>query len=216
MQVLELNCGTGYDAFQIAKLGVKVTATDVSHAMLAVAKEKYAHENIHYVSANLEEALPFNNATFDAVFSNFAGFNCLDKQQLIALNNEIARVLKPNGILTTIMLGKYCLIESIYFILKGNIQQAKRRRKPANAKLNSTQTVRTWCYTAKEIKQVFSNFGSTQTKPIGLFLPPSYLGNKVSKHPRLIKLLASLEMTLSASFFADFADHIYLSFRKKS
>jgi SAM-dependent methyltransferase len=38
--VLELGCGTGEDAIWLAKRGVHVTATDVSHAMLAETRRK--------------------------------------------------------------------------------------------------------------------------------------------------------------------------------
>src|SRR5688572_251600 len=38
--VLELGCGTGEDAIWLAQRGVHVTATDVSHAMLAETRRK--------------------------------------------------------------------------------------------------------------------------------------------------------------------------------
>ena len=38
--VLELNCGTGEDAIWLAQRGVRVLATDVSPAMLAVTEHK--------------------------------------------------------------------------------------------------------------------------------------------------------------------------------
>ena len=45
-EVLELGCGTGEIAIRLAKQGKKVFATDLSHDMLEVTKQKAQYENV--------------------------------------------------------------------------------------------------------------------------------------------------------------------------
>jgi SAM-dependent methyltransferase len=53
---LELGCGTGEDALHLARRGVRLTATDASAAMLAVAQAKLrGYENVTFVQFNLSD-----------------------------------------------------------------------------------------------------------------------------------------------------------------
>ena len=86
--VLELGCGTGEDALWLARHGVRVTATDVSQTMLAVAQRKAAAANltdlIDFAAIDLA-SLPSTSSfiihrhrsPFSAAFSNFGPLNCL-------------------------------------------------------------------------------------------------------------------------------------------
>ena len=61
LNILEINCGTGEDALQLAGLGHRVIATDASEAMISLAREKATQ--LHNGTANplfnvLKEMLP--------------------------------------------------------------------------------------------------------------------------------------------------------------
>ncbi|MFN8447316.1 MAG: class I SAM-dependent methyltransferase [Anaerolineae bacterium] len=75
--ILELGCGTGEDALYLAGRGVRVTATDASPAMLAVARAKTADQPLVFVQPLDLNALPADFPAFDGVFANFGVLNCL-------------------------------------------------------------------------------------------------------------------------------------------
>jgi ubiquinone/menaquinone biosynthesis C-methylase UbiE len=96
--VLDVATGTGEPGLTIAKLAKdgKVIGTDLSEAMLEVAKEN-AHRrqinNFETVCCDVT-ALPFQDATFDAISCRFGLMFFPD---LLLSMNEMIRVLKPGG-----------------------------------------------------------------------------------------------------------------------
>ncbi|ARV06704.1 bifunctional demethylmenaquinone methyltransferase/2-methoxy-6-polyprenyl-1,4-benzoquinol methylase [Polaribacter sp. SA4-10] len=99
-QILDIATGTGDLALMMAKLNpVKVVGLDISAGMLAVGKQKIAKENlsnkIEMIVGDSED-MPFDDNTFDAITVSFGvrNFAHLDKGI-----TEIARVLKPTGVL---------------------------------------------------------------------------------------------------------------------
>jgi len=92
--VLDFGCGDGYYSIRFADMGAcEVIGIDASTSFVDIAKEKHAHDNIHYIVAN-GNALPFSDGTFDVVFSNFVIQHFQDSSQPL---KEIYRVLKPDG-----------------------------------------------------------------------------------------------------------------------
>lgn len=88
---LDVACGTGDMAIELLKRGCSVTGIDLSEEMLAIARRKTAEANFQLANA---EALPFDDATFDAVTSAFGIRNFVHLEKGLA---EMARVLKPGG-----------------------------------------------------------------------------------------------------------------------
>ena len=99
MQVLDLACGVGQPALTAAMRvapGGRVVATDIAPEMVAAAQQAAARagrENIEFREADLE-AIPYPNASFDAVTCRFGLMFCPDPVKGAA---EIRRVLKPGG-----------------------------------------------------------------------------------------------------------------------
>jgi len=90
-RLLDVACGTGVAARQAAKAGADVTGLDFSPAMLATARSLHPHIAFHAGDA---EALPFADASFDAVISNFGIHHVEYPERAIA---EAGRVLKAGG-----------------------------------------------------------------------------------------------------------------------
>lgn len=67
-KILDLGCGTGDLAYEIAKTGATVTGMDLSTEMIGKAREKYPH--IDFIIGNAEDFRA--NEPYDAVFSNAA------------------------------------------------------------------------------------------------------------------------------------------------
>ena len=98
--VLDLCTGTGDIALLIARRrpGWKIVGLDFSPAMLERAGRKgskYRCRNIQWTEGNAME-IPFPDGSFEAVTISFGLRNCADTRAVL---REIARVLKPEGVL---------------------------------------------------------------------------------------------------------------------
>lgn len=218
LNILELNCGTGIDAQWIAAFNHNVIATDASAQMIAFAKQSTKQtENPKFLQ------LPFSQINtksfdkkFDVVFSNFAGLNCANKTELAQLNNELKQLLNSNGKLYLVLLGKYSWLEKLFFFIKGDKAKMNRRLRMDEAQLAPDVFVKTWCYSSQEIAQIFTHFTVVKQKPIGLFIPPSYLEPLLQKNKLFLPVIKLLEKTIgNLSFLANYGDHIFITLEKK-
>lgn len=100
MRVLELACGTGDPALEIAfRVGPegRVTATDLSAQMVDVCRKNASAAglaNMDFAIADAEE-LQFRSASFDRVTSRLGVMYFVDVQRALA---EVKRVLVPGGL----------------------------------------------------------------------------------------------------------------------
>lgn len=94
-ELLEIGGGLGTDLSQFARHGARVTDVDLSFGHLRLAQENFALRGlpgrfIHHDA----EALPFDDGSFDVVYSNGVLHHTPDTARLVA---EIHRVLRPGG-----------------------------------------------------------------------------------------------------------------------
>ncbi|MDT3519153.1 malonyl-ACP O-methyltransferase BioC [Cronobacter sakazakii] len=89
--VLDAGCGTGAGSLDWRARGCDVTAFDLSPAMLARARERGAAHR--YVQGDIE-ALPFDEGSFDLVWSNLAVQWCQSLSDALA---GMLRVARPGG-----------------------------------------------------------------------------------------------------------------------
>jgi SAM-dependent methyltransferase len=116
MRVLDLACGTGDPALEIARKvlpGGHVTATDLSGLMVEAARENAARAGLGNLSLAVADAenLDFANASFDRVTSRLGVMYFVDAMRAMA---EIRRVLVPGGIVALQVWGPP--EESPYFL----------------------------------------------------------------------------------------------------
>ncbi len=90
-RVLDIACGTGVVVSAVARRGARPTGLDFSAAMLALARA--AHPQVRFDESDAE-ALPFADASFDAVVSNFGVHHFPDPVRALS---EAHRVLRPGG-----------------------------------------------------------------------------------------------------------------------
>jgi ubiquinone/menaquinone biosynthesis C-methylase UbiE len=95
LDALDVGCGTGFLAFELAARGHRVTAVDFAPAMIAEARRKAAARG---VSIRLEEAdaeqLPFTPGGFDLAISRHLLWTLPHPEAAI---DEWIRVLRPGG-----------------------------------------------------------------------------------------------------------------------
>lgn len=93
MRALDLACGTGDIAFELASRGARVTGLDITLRMLQLAARKKT-ANVDLVAGDMM-ALPFPSNAFDVVTT---GYGLRNVPVLHAAIAEVARVLKPGGV----------------------------------------------------------------------------------------------------------------------
>ena len=216
--VLEVNCGTGADALWLAEKGFKVMATDISSAMIEVAKTKENPNSVAFNQADINKIEQyFGSEKFDLIFSNFGGLNCLSEMELRFFFKNAANLLTENGLLILVIMPRNTLWEHLYFCLKGKFQTAFRRHRESVIANVDGEKVTTYYYNPKEILPLAERyFKFEQQNPIGFFVPPSYLEPFFKNKPRWAKFLAGLEQKITRfSFLAKYADHYLIAFNKK-
>lgn len=93
--VLDVACGTGNAAIPAAQAGGRVTGVDLTPALLQAARAAAVAAGVEVDWREGDaEALPFEDAHFDVVLSNF-GCMFAPRHQVVAA--EVARVLRPGG-----------------------------------------------------------------------------------------------------------------------
>ena len=114
-QALDVCCGTGDLARLMAMRGATVAGLDFSSEMLAVAQARKpaAGPPIAFTQGDAQ-ALPFNNATFDAVTMGYGLRNLSDWRRGL---REMARVARPGGRVVVLDFGKppNAIWRGIYF-----------------------------------------------------------------------------------------------------
>ena len=97
---LDLACGTGDIAALLASRGARVVGLDITHRMLQLARQR--RPNVAFVTGDML-GLPFGDARFDIVTTGYGLRNVPDLSAAIL---EIARVLKPGGMLLSLDFNK--------------------------------------------------------------------------------------------------------------
>lgn len=103
-RILDLGCGTGQLAAEIAGYGATVVGMDSSGSMIAKARKSYPASSHAALSFDVKDATSFKyDEPFDAIFSNAALHWVSDQENAVAC---MARNLKPGGRLVLEMGGK--------------------------------------------------------------------------------------------------------------
>jgi len=100
--IIELGAGLGRDSIFFAKNNIKIQALDYSSSGIKIINHKIKKNNLsNYISTKLfdvREKLPFKDNSVDACYSHMLYCMALTTKDLEKLNNEIHRILKPNGL----------------------------------------------------------------------------------------------------------------------
>lgn len=220
-KILELNAGTGDDAVWFAEHGHTVHATDISKGMQEKLVEK-THQNkletkvTHELCSFTELSRLKNKGPYDLIFSNFAGLNCTG--ELDKVLHSFSSLLKPNGIVTLVILPKFCLWETLLF-LKGDFKTAFRRffsSKGVKAHIEG-EYFTCWYYNPSYvIRNMKNSYEVLSVEGLCTMVPPSYLENFPTKRPSLFKWLKDKENKWKSKWpWKNIGDYYIISFRKK-
>lgn len=94
--VLDIGCGTGTFALDMARRGYAVTAVDPAPQMIAVAMRKDIHNSVEWVTGHVSD-LP-RDRRYETVFMTGHAFQCLlQNSQIAALFGAVAQRLQSGG-----------------------------------------------------------------------------------------------------------------------
>ena len=219
-QILELNCGTGEDALFLARHDMSVVACDGSEGMIRTAQKRLQEEDpdapIDFKLLPTEHLAQLHPGTlFDGALSNFSGLNCvLDFNQAA---HDLASLVTPHAPVLICLSTRFCLVETLWFLLHGSFRKAFRRTPGvANAKV-SGYMVKVHYPTLRQVKESFSPwFRLRSCTGIGVTVPPSYLEPTMRKYPRLLGLLSSIDKHISRlPLLRIMGDHMLLHFERE-
>jgi radical SAM superfamily enzyme YgiQ (UPF0313 family)/glycosyltransferase involved in cell wall biosynthesis/SAM-dependent methyltransferase len=224
-RVLDLGCGTGIDTLRLAGRGSRVTAIDVSPAMIRVLRGKAAAVSRSGAPApetrvlsldDLGRLLPDREGAFDAAIADFGSLNCV--ADLPRLSERLGRLVRPGGHVVVAVLNRVSVWEIVYHLLRLRPRDAFRRlgRGARKAKVGAG-TVDVFYPSPKKFARAFaSSFDVVETRPHALLLPPPYLDRLSRRAPRLLRMLRKAEDRVAGwSGGAALADHFLMVLRRK-
>jgi len=220
--ILEINSGTGEDALFFAQQGHYIHATDISAGMQHQLKQKVESNKLEHLITNelcsytkLQDLK--NKGPYDHIFSNFAGLNCTEELDKVLAS--FSRLLNPNGVVTLVILPKFCLWETL-LVFKGKFRTAFRRafsRNGRKAHLEGTYFT-CWYYNPSYItNHLKDSFDLLSIEGLCTIVPPSYIEGFAEKYPSAYRFLKKAEEKLKLSWpFKYIGDYYIISLRKKS
>jgi ubiquinone/menaquinone biosynthesis C-methylase UbiE len=215
-KIIEINCGTGEDAIWLAQQEFHVTATDISEKMIEIAQSK---SNVNHLTFKVLDINTLFEETenYDFLFSNFGGLNCLTKKELVLFFNSAAKILTEKGKMSLVIMPKNTIWEQFYFVLKLDFKAAFRRKKEVAFANVDGEKVATYYYNPKDIVTLSeTNFEFLEVKPIGFFIPPSYLEPFFKNKKPILNGLTFFENKIkNRSFLSKYADHFIITLQKR-
>jgi SAM-dependent methyltransferase len=208
-RILELGCGTGEDAVQLAIRGVRVVATDSSSQMIRVARRKAriwnCQERIEFHCLAMEDIGSLaDSEAFDGVLSNFGAVNCV--QDLRSLVADVAERLVPGAPLLWVVMGRHAPWEWLWYLMQGRWRKAWRRLRPGGTEWRDLTI--SYPTPAQMRSLLLPHFAVTRLAPLGVALPPSYASAWLDRSPFAAKVLTRLERWAQrSSLLASWSDH---------
>ena len=212
----------GEDAIWLAHQGCTIHATDISAGMQEVLQQKIKTEQLgNFISYELCSFTQLEHlrhkGPYDMIFSNFAGLNCTGELKKVL--GSFSALLKPKGIVTLVILPKFCLWESL-LIFKGKFKTATRRFFSGNGRTAHLENTffKCWYYNPAYITEFLQDeFDLLDIEGLCTFVPPSYIENFAAKYPKLYeKLRKAEEAYKNTRPWRYIGDYYIISLKKKS
>jgi SAM-dependent methyltransferase len=179
--VLDVGCGTGTDAIFLAEHGIRVTAIDVSPAMVAEAEQKVARtgmgNRVHLVVMDIKELCTLPAESFDGVISAFAVLNTLPS--LAPFGADTARLQRPAGRMLLHMLSVASLRERAGLLVHGRWAEARElERERVRTFTLGGQPVRHYLLRGREAydRNFAPQYRLCRASGLGILRPPQRVG----------------------------------------
>jgi ubiquinone/menaquinone biosynthesis C-methylase UbiE len=213
--ILDLGCGTGVDAVYLARAGFRVHATDISAAMLQATRKRLEREGITdevtFGLGALEDlSVLKERGPFDGAISNFGAINCV--KDLPGVASSLGQLIRPGGRLVLCSMGRFCVWESLWYLLHARLGKAFRRwsgaaptrvwpegRNDPQGVVRDTNGFAVFYPTVAQIASAFGkHFRLIHFRSVGVFVPPSCMEACARAAPALVRGLGRLDSLVGA------------------
>ncbi len=99
--IIELGAGLGRDSIYFSINNLSVTSLDYSQSGINIINKKINKDRLKNIKTkvfDIRQKLPFEDNSVDGCFSHMLYCMALSNQNLLNLNKEIWRILKPDGL----------------------------------------------------------------------------------------------------------------------
>jgi SAM-dependent methyltransferase len=211
--VLEIGCGTGEDAVWLALRGVHITATDASPQMLDLTRQKAEAAGVSALVStrllDLNDAATWALPPHDGAFSNYGALNCVGDWR--DLGAALGRIVRPGGRVGFVVMGPFCLWETLWHGLHGDLHTATRRwRGRSVATVGGVSFPVHYPTPGRFSRDLGAAFMRQRVMGVGVALPPSDVYGVIGKRVALARLLRRVERVLAPyPPFRYAADHFW-------
>jgi ubiquinone/menaquinone biosynthesis C-methylase UbiE len=216
-KILEIGCGTGTEAIELARSNVRIVATDISPQMIAQTKRRVESERlqdrirVEQLAAHdigMLEA-QYGPRSFDGAYSSFGALNC--EPRLKEFVSSLAGLLKPRSSFICSVMNRFCLFD---FVLNSILLKRTERLANVSHPLRNPEPLPGY-YSVGEFSKMFGGFTIAGVRALPTFLPPPYF----EEHLRLLRpamlKISSLDWELGRLYpFNRIGDHFIVSFRR--
>ena len=163
-RVLEIGVGAGSDFLRWVEAGAQATGIDLTQAAIRITREHLAAEGFAADDADLRvadaEAMPFDDATFDIIYSYGVLHHTPDTAQAL---REVRRVLRPDGVARLMLYHRPSwtgwMLWAVQYALRGRPFVSPRR-----AIFEKLESPGTRSYTVDEARRALQQAGFARVR----------------------------------------------------
>lgn len=218
-RLLDLGCGTGLDAVELAARGYRVTAIDWSPEMVrrtgARARELRLAERVSACLLGIHELDRLDGA-FDGIYSNLGPLNCVP--DLAGAARSCARLLTAGGSMVASVIGRVCPWEIAFYAARGHPRRALVRFARGAVPVGlGGRVVWTRYYTPRRFYGAFAPwFTLRDYRGLGIVVPPPYLVGMYERLGPIGRLLDRADERLgTARLPRNLGDHFLMEMVKR-
>jgi ubiquinone/menaquinone biosynthesis C-methylase UbiE len=205
--LVEIGCGTGAEALDIAPHVSRLIATDISDQMIEIVRKKIqARRGLRNVIPVKLRAADINQVTAvlkggkaQAAYSFNGALNC--EPDLESFVTGLASVLEPGGHFVCSVRNSLCLGEAVSHAAALQFEKmAPRKTQPVMVSVGGVDIPALYYSPLKFVEFFRSRFKLLRVIGLPAFLPPAYLSDYYVKYKQVGYVLERLERALGSRF----------------
>jgi len=219
-RLLELGCGTGEEAVQLAKKGIRVLLTDSSESQVESARRRIQREGLESLLTARVWAIEeldaltreLGEGAFDGAFSSFGALNCAPGIE--RLPKDLHTLIRPGGRFLCSVMNRTCAWELLSGLASLRPGRAFRRIGAPAAAIegvpDSQRRVR--YFTPVEMEDMFRPMFQIEGLRDHPLLPPPYLDGVFRRLPGYLKWAARKD----DGALRGLGDHLFIRMKRRA